>query len=62
MLNNSVDDEYDLFGKMLAPKLRRIAEGNRASFLRLRQRVNEIVLEVENKITVLFSNERISFI
>ncbi|OXA61832.1 Transcription factor Adf-1 [Folsomia candida] len=49
-LLKSNDDEHDSFGKMLAPKLRRIAELDRKVFLNLQRKINDAVLDAEIEI------------
>ncbi|OXA47113.1 uncharacterized protein LOC118437530 [Folsomia candida] len=46
-LLKSNDDEHDSFGKMLAPKLRRIADLDRKVFLNLQRKINDAVLDAE---------------
>lgn len=46
-LLKSEDDEFDSFGKMIAPKLRRISDIDRRAYLILQKKVNDAVLEAE---------------
>jgi len=41
------DDEYDLFGKMLATKMRKLSEESRRLFLNFQMKMNVLINEME---------------